>query len=161
MTKKIAYLGIGIALYVVLGMMVKIPLISHIQTDLGYIAFGVALYMLGPVACVVGIIGCLFESLLVTGWVPIGWMVGQLAIGIICGIAYKRIKSIPVNILITIAAVFLGVGVIKTGIECVLYDIPLLVKFPKNLIATIADIIPMIAGYFLAVKYFDKPKEEN
>ena len=34
-TKKIALLGMGIALYVVLGAMVKIPLIAHIQTDLG------------------------------------------------------------------------------------------------------------------------------
>ena len=151
-TKQITLLGIGIALYFVLGMMVKIPLISHIQTDLGYIAFGAFLYIFGPVACVVGIIGCLFESLLISGWVPTGWMVGQAVIGIICGIAYKKIKSVPVNIGITIFAVFLGVGVCKTVIECALYDIPLLIKFPKNLIAFAADCIPMIAGYLIGIR---------
>ena len=40
-TKNIALLGIGTTLYVALSFMIKIPLISHIQTDLGYIAFGV------------------------------------------------------------------------------------------------------------------------
>ena len=40
--KRIAYLGIGIALYVVLGLVMNIPLLAgtHLQTDLGYIAFG-------------------------------------------------------------------------------------------------------------------------
>ena len=38
-TKRIALLGIGIALYVVLGMVMNIPLLAgtHLQTDLGYI----------------------------------------------------------------------------------------------------------------------------
>ena len=39
-TKKITYLGMGIALYVVLSMTVKIPLINQIKTDFGYLAFG-------------------------------------------------------------------------------------------------------------------------
>ena len=159
-TKKIALLGMGIALYFVLGMMVKIPLISHIQTDLGYIAFGAFLYLLGPSACIVGVIGCLFESLLITGWIPIGWMLGQLLIGIICGLAYTKIKSIPINILITIVAVFLGVGIVKTLIECALYDIPILVKFPKNLIAFIADTVPMIIGYLVGIKLPVKVEED-
>ena len=155
-TKKIAILGMGIALYFVLGMMVKIPLISHIQTDLGYIVFGFFLYMFGWIACVIGVIGCLLESLLISGWIPIGWMIGQLAIGIICGIAYKKIKSLPLNIIITIISVFIGIGVIKTGIECVLYDIPPIVKFPKNAIAFVADTIPMIMGLLIAWKYGNK-----
>ena len=152
-TKKIALLGIGIALYFVLGMTVKIPLISHIQTDLGYIVFGVFLYLLGPIACVIGVLGCLLESLLISGWIPIGWMAGQFVIGIICGFAYKKIRSLPVNIVITVVAVFIGIGVIKTGIECALYSIPLLIKFPKNAIAFVADAIPMIVGLLIAWKY--------
>ena len=150
--KKIALLGIGIALYFVLSLTVKIPLISHIQTDLGYIVFGAFLYMLGPIAFIVGAIGCLFESLLISGWIPIGWIVGQILIGIVCGFAYKKIKNVPINILITVAAVFIGVGIIKTGFECVLYQIPVIVKFPKNAIAFVADCVPMIIGYLIARK---------
>ena len=42
--KNIIALGLFTALYVVLGLTCKIPLIGHIGTDLGYIAFAVALY---------------------------------------------------------------------------------------------------------------------
>ena len=149
-TKKIALLGMGLALYVVLGAMVKIPLIAHIQTDLGYIAFGFMLFYLGWQATIIGVAGCLLESLLFSGWVPMGWMLGQAFIGISCGIAYKKIKPIWINILLTVLAVFIGIGLIKTGVECKLYDIPLLIKLPKNVIAFVADSIPMILGYVLA-----------
>ena len=46
-TKKITYLGMGIALYVVLSMTVKIPLINQIKTDFGYLAFGAFLNLFG------------------------------------------------------------------------------------------------------------------
>lgn len=154
--KKVAYLGIGIALYVVLSMAVKIPLISHIQTDLGYIAFGVYLYLFGVPAVVVGVIGCLLESLLVTGWVPIGWMVGQAFIGITCGFVYRDFKKNNILlVLFTIVSVFIGVGVIKTVIECYLYNIPFMVKIVKNTIATAVDIVPMVVGLFLG-KFLEK-----
>ena len=163
-TKKIALLGMGIALYVVLGMTLNIPLIAHIKTDLGYIAFGFMLYYLGWQAFVVGVIGCFLESLIMSGWVPFGWMLGQAFIGITCGITYKKIKFTWVNIIITILTVFIGVALIKTGIECVLYDIPFIIKFPKNLIAFIADTIPMIVGYVLAkttkIKFLTDTKGE-
>lgn len=148
-TKTLVMLAVGIALYVVLGMTVKIPLISHIQTDLGYIAFGVMLVMFGWQACIVGVIGCMFESLLVSGWIPVGWMVGQLVIGIICGIAYKRTDNKTLWIITTIVSVFIGVGLIKTLIECGLYGIPFAIKFMKNGIAVVADVIPMIIGLFV------------
>ena len=45
--KMIAYYGLGIALYVVLGMAMKVPLIGHIGLDLGYVAFGCYLYLFG------------------------------------------------------------------------------------------------------------------
>ena len=89
-TKHIAYLGISVALYVVLGMMVKIPLIAHIGTDLGYIVFGFCCYVFGWPAFIVGTIGCMIESMLTTGWIPIGWMIGQVVIGISCGHFYMR-----------------------------------------------------------------------
>ena len=151
--KKIAYLGIGIALYVVLGLAMNIPLLagSHIQTDLGYIAFGAFCFLFGWEACIVGIIGCLIESLIVSGWVPVGWMLGQLFIGVACGIAYKKFNQRWVQIVVTIIAVFIGIGAIKTVVECALYSIPVLVKFPKNFVAFIADVIPMIVGLFIGV----------
>ena len=152
-TKMIAYLSVSIALYIVLSMLVKIPLISHIGTDLGYIVFGFACFTFGWSAAIVGIIGCMFESILISGWIPIGWMVGQAIIGLMCGYFYKHSKNKAVHIFITIIAIFIGVGIVKTGIECVLYQIPVLVKLPKNIIAFIADTIPMLIGLWFGYNY--------
>ena len=156
-TKKVAFLGMGIALYCVLGMIMNIPLLagSHLQTDLGYVAFGTFLYLFGWPACIVGVIGCLFESLLTSGWVPLGWMLGQLFIGITCGLIYKKSQHKWVWIVTTILSVFVGVGVIKTLVECLLYSIPIIVKFPKNFIAFIADTIPRLLGLWLGI-YLEK-----
>ena len=148
--RTVALLGIGIALYVVLSFSIKIPLISHIQTDLGYIAYGFFLFHLGPLAALVGVIGCLLESIIFSGLVPLGWMAGQLLIGIICGIFYNKVKNSIINVGVTILSVFIGIALIKTIIECTLYGIPFPVKFVKNTIAFVADTIPMIIGYFLA-----------
>lgn len=154
--KLICNFGMGIALYTVLGMMVKIPLIGHIQTDLGYIAFGAYLYLFGAPAAIVGIVGCLFESFLVSGWVPIGWMLGQLVIGMICGFMLKRvdrynqksIKVLAIAALVT-ASVFLGIGFVKTIVECKLYSIPYEIKYAKNAVAATADVIPMLLGIYV------------
>lgn len=154
-TKKICNLALGIALYVALSATVKIPLIGHIQTDLGYIAFGAYLVIFGWQAVVVGVIGCIIESMLFSGWFPIGWAVGQTFIGIMCGLWYKytdnketAYKSIT-RITCTVLAVFIGVAVIKTFIECQLYSIPFEIKFAKNTIAFIADVFPMVFGVLI------------
>jgi len=152
--KRVAYLGIGIALYVVLGCVMNIPLLanSHLQTDLGYIVFGVYCYLFGWMGVLVGAIGCVLESLLISGWFPVGWLAGQILIGIMCGIIYKRETNKIVHIVVTILAVFVGIAVIKTIIESVLYGIPLEVKFMKNFVAFIADTIPMLIGLALGYR---------
>lgn len=154
--KLICNLGMGINLYAVLGLMVEIQLLGHIQTYLGYIAFGAYLYLFGAPAAIVGIIGCLFESILVSGLVPIGLMFGQLVIGLICGFMLKRVcrykrKSIKVLAIVALvtASLFLGIGFVKTIIECKLYSIPYEIKFAKNAVAAIADVIPMLLGIYV------------
>ena len=157
-TKTVAYLGIATALYVALSMALKIPLIGHIQTDLGYIAFGFALYCFGVPALVVGVIGCMIESMIFSGWIPIGWMAGQALIGIICGLAYKKTDNKVIHIFVTVAAMLLGIVCVKSIIECSLYGIPYAVKIPKNLIACVADLIPMIVGLLLGYRLKGKVK---
>ena len=158
LVKDIVFLGFGIALYVVLGSIINIPLLvgSHIQTDLGYIAFGFYLYLFGPKATIIGVLGCLIESLLTSGWVPIGWMLGQTFIGMTCGTAYilinhdVNIKFHIITIIITIISIFIGIGIIKTIVECYLYSIPFEVKIIKNLVAALSDVIPMLIGMELS-----------
>lgn len=152
--KKICYLSMGIAMYVVFSMAVKIPLIGHIQTDLGYMVYGAFLSCFGIPGVVVGVVGCFVESLIFSGWVPIGWMIGQLFIGLICGTLYKIIQknNYPTQlkyacyVISTIIVVTIGVGLLKTIIECGLYQIPFAIKLTKNLIAAVADMVPMAIG---------------
>lgn len=155
-SKYVVYFGLSIALYVVLGMMVKIPLIANIGTDLGYVVFGFCCYMFGWPAFIIGVVGCLLESLLINGWIPIGWMLGQAVIGIWCGWFYSHRSYKWIDIMMTVAAVFVGVAMIKTGVECVLYSIPIAVKFPRNLIAFVADVIPMLIGLFIGYEFGNK-----
>lgn len=164
-TKDICNLGIGIALYVVLGFSVKFPLgVGHLQTDLGYIAFGLYCTLYGPWAAVVGGAGCVLESLVFNGWFPIGWLLGQLFIGVLCGFCFKSIQNSDLSkgmqllwmSIIAVVAVFIGVGVIKTAIECILYSIPLSVKFTKNLIAFVCDAIPMVVGVLISSRFTSK-----
>jgi uncharacterized membrane protein len=153
--RNVAFIGLGIALYIVMSLTLKIPLISHISVDLGYIVLAVYCYNFGAISgALVGAVGCSLMSTLVYGMFPIGWLIGNLVIGAVCGLLYARngkFKYIR-NIIITIVMVFIGVGLIKTIIECKLYHIPFGIKFVKNLVAFACDSIVMVIGTFIAPK---------
>lgn len=162
-TKDICMLGIGIALYAVISSTIKIPLIGHIQTDLGYVVFGAYCAIMGPMAAIVGCCGCIIISMIFSGWFPIGWALGQIAIGIICGKIYNKYmidlrrawsprRNIIITILWTLIAIVIGIVAIKTVVECLLYQIPFPVKVIKNLIAAIADFPPMIIGIYIGYR---------
>ncbi len=151
-TKSVCLTGIGIALYVVLSMLIKIPVIGHISLDLGYIVLAIYCYFYGEISgAIVGACGCFLVSLLGSGWIGIGWPLGNLFIGAVCGRTYKMKKwDILFHILFTIVAVFIGIGLIKTIIECAMYSIPFEVKFVKDCVAFIMDAITMCIGLLIA-----------
>lgn len=67
-----------------------------------------------------------------------------------CGLIYKHFENnLIIKILATVAVVFLGVGLLKTIIECQLYSIPFEIKIVKNLVATMIDSVAMIIGLCL------------
>ena len=83
-TTKITLTAVGIAMYVVLSMIAKIPVIAHISLDLGYIVLAVYCYHMGAVSgMIVGGAGCVLVSLLTTGWFPPGWFAGNLLIQLV------------------------------------------------------------------------------
>lgn len=162
-TIDICKIGIGIALYFVFSSFVKIPLIGHIQTDMGYIVFGIYCVTFGPLGAIVGSIGCLIESIIYSGFVPIGWILGQAFIGITCGYMIQKFLKVVkcryiyiLTIAITIVSVVIGIGIIKTAVECCLYSIPVGIKLVKNLVATVADIPPMILGEIIGINLINK-----
>ena len=156
-TRKITLTGILTALYVVLSAFVKIPLLGDIKLDLGYIAFAVALYIIGPYGIFVGVAGCSIESILFASYgFSISWAMANLVIGIICNLMFAKTKKLKYAIPVTMLACLIGLVVVKSGIECYLYSIPLLVKLPKSISAFVADALMMIVGLFIADKYFKK-----
>lgn len=152
--KKITLCGIGIALYVALSMVVKIPVIGHASLDLGYIVLAVYCYYYGSVAgMIVGGIGCMFVSILTSGWFPPGWIVGNAIIGIIVGIVgKKRNFTTGKRIAVVFFAVFIGIFCAKTIIECALYSIPMAVKAPKSAVVFVMDAVVMAVGTWIAPK---------
>lgn len=146
-TKKICYLAMLTALYVVLSAFLKINLIGNIQIDLGYIAFAVALCMFGVSGTVVGVIGCSLESILFSAYgFSLSWAVANLIIGLGCGIVFKDCESFLVRVSAILFFCMLGLLWGKTVIECAMYQIPLAVKIPKNFVAFAVDAISMIIG---------------
>lgn len=154
-TKDICLMGLGIAMYVSVSMLLKIPVIGHISLDLGYIVLALYCYICGPISgAIVGSFGCFLVSLLLSGWISIAWPLGNFFIGALCGTIYNRTKGknnvIFINTVATLVAVFIGIAVIKTAVECVMYGIPLAVKFAKNFVAFFMDAIVMCVGLYIA-----------
>jgi len=154
-TKKLSGLAVLTALYCVLGAMVKIPIIGAISLDLGYIAFAIACEKYHTWGVVVGAVGCAFESIMFTPYgFSISWFVANVIIGIGCGVAYKFIggdgfTNKLAKAVTTILFVLIGVGLVKTIIECNLYAIPFEVKIVKNAVASTLDSITMLIGLFI------------
>ena len=151
-TKKITYLGMGIALYVVLSMTVKIQLINQIKTDFGYLAFGAFVNLFGVEGTIVGVLGCIIANSFVGSAFPPGWVLGQIFIGVFCGLLLKKTDKLWLKSVITVVAVFIGIGVIKTAVEVWLFQIPFKVKVIRNLVAFVADAIPMVIGVIISDK---------
>ena len=151
--RDVVVLGILSALYVVFSLTLKIPMgIGNISLDMGYIVLTVACMKYGWKGAFVGGIGAALESLLFSAYgISYGWIVMNIIIGILAGIAFMLIKiekPVPKYIVLSIViilACFVGVTA-KTVIECKLYSIPYAVKIPKSAVAWCVDSLVMIIG---------------
>lgn len=151
-SRKIAFLGIGIALYTVLSAFVYIPIVNRIKLDLGYIVFGLYLNVLGLPATIVGVLGCIIGNLLKGGSFPIAWAMGQLFIGLSLGYLFKKTDRLYLKIIYSVVACFIGIVIIKTALEVLFLELPLYAKILSNSAAFVADVIPFIIGLLLSTK---------
>ena len=151
-TRKIAYLGIGLALYIVLSAFVIIPIVNRIKLDLGYIVFGFYLNVFGMASTIVGTAGCIIANLLKGGSLPLAWAAGQIFIGLSLGYLLPKTEKLYLKIIYAIAMCFVGIVVIKTAIEVPLYRLPLEAKILSNSAAFLADVVPLIIGIILSLK---------
>ena len=149
---KIALLSIGIALYTVLSAFVIIPIVNRIKLDLGYIVFGLYLNTFGMIATIVGVLGCILGNMLKGGSIPIAWAIGQAFIGLTLGYLLPKTEKLYLKIIYCLISAFIGIGVIKTIIEVLIYQWPIWLKFTSNFAAYVADVIPLIIGVILNKK---------
>lgn len=152
-TKDITINGIGIALFVALSMCLRVPVFQNYYLCLGYIVMAMYCYSVGVISgTIVGVMGTVLYCVLINGLrgMP-GWALGNIAIGFMMGFAFKIAKKIRnkiLGILISVMGIVLGttVGIllIKSGAECILYDQPMLVRITTNMYAYVADVVILV-----------------
>jgi len=159
-TRKICIDAMGIALFVVLALALQVPVFENYYLCLGYIVMSFYLYYFGVLSgTMVGTIGVILYCL-VTGGLRgmLGWTLGNVVIGIVCGIIAKyvsKLKSVWVKqVLMIISVVFstaLGILVAKSMTEVLLFDIPFMVRVASNVFAFIADVIVLTIGFGICI----------
>lgn len=155
-TRKVTTIGIGIALFVVLSMALRVPIFENYYLCLGYIAMAVFLYSFGVVpGTIVGTAGTILYCILISGLrgMP-GWAIGNIVIGCYLGITFKitkaliaankKILAFILEILAIILSVAIGILLVKSFVEVILYSQPMLVRIAKNMTAFISDVIVLI-----------------
>ncbi len=148
-TRDITFIAIGIALFVALSMCLRVPVFENYYLCLGYIVMTVYIWCFkwyeGAVIGFLGVIlYCIIGGLGFNG-MP-GWSVGNIAIGLIVGIALKPIKTLKNKtlqvVLTAVAAVigsFVGIELIKSLIDSFVVGQPFALRFAKNMTSFIAD----------------------
>ena len=155
-TRTITFLGFGIALFVALSMCLRVPVFENYYLCLGYIVMTIYVWNFAWYeGAVVGFFGvilyCMIGALGFNG-MP-GWAVGNIFIGLILGVAIKKIRTIKSKVLqvtlVVIAAIiasFIGIEIIKSLIDSVIVGQPVLVRAAKNTTSFVSDAFVIVAS---------------
>ena len=159
--KKICINGIGIALFVVMTLCLQVPVFENYYLCLGYVAMAFYTYYFGTTSGVlVGTVGVFLYCLLTGGLrgMP-GWILGNVVIGIICGITAKIVKKhdrkyIKEILMITsvIVSTAIGILVVKSLVEVALYSLPFMLRVTNNIFAFVADVVVLVLGFELCIR---------
>lgn len=154
-TRFVTINGIGIALFVVMTMCLQVPVFENYYLCLGYVAMIVYCYRYGEVSgAIVGCLGVILYCLLTSGLrgMP-GWALGNLLIGVTCGIAFRKLRKLEspwlrrlLMAVVIVIATAVGILGVKSLTECLLYGQPMLLRVAKNSYAFVADIAVMLVG---------------
>ncbi|MBQ6655184.1 MAG: ECF transporter S component [Erysipelotrichaceae bacterium] len=148
-TRDITFIAMGIALFVALSMCLRVPVFDNYYLCLGYIVMTVYVWCFswyeGAIIGFVGVIlYCVVGSLGFNG-MP-GWALGNVAIGLIMGMALKQVKKIRSKglqllamALVAVAASFVGIELVKSLVDSFVVSQPFAVRFVKNTSSFIAD----------------------
>ncbi len=164
-TRKITLMAVGIALFVVLALCLQVPVFENYYLCLGYVVMAVYCYSFGTVSgTVVGVLGVVLYCVVISGLrgMP-GWSLGNVVIGIALGLAFRHTRSIKSALLrnfilgvVIVAATAMGILVVKSETESLLYMQPFAVRAAKNTSAFVADTIMLIVSLPIC-RILDKP----
>ena len=154
-TQRITLLAVGIALFVALSMCLQVPVFENYYLCLGYVVMAVYCYSFGTVSgTVAGTLGVVLYCLVINGLrgMP-GWALGNIVIGACIGSAFrvsKKMKNAAAAAALNIAAIAagtaLGILVVKSVAESLLYAQPFIVRAGKNVYAFVADVVVLIVS---------------
>lgn len=152
-TKKICLMAVGIALFVVLSLCLQVPVFENYYLCLGYVVMAVYCFSFGALSgTVVGFFGVVLYCLVISGMrgMP-GWALGNIVIGTTLGQMFKRTKDMKSSVLrlliecaMIVFASALGILVVKSETECLLYSQPFFVRAAKNTSAFVADCVMLV-----------------
>lgn len=166
--RRIARGALGVALFAVLGLALQVPVYQNYYVSLGYFAMAAWLYCFGTAdGTIAGTLGVILYCTITGGMrgMP-GWTLGNLAIGLILGpvFAYtkglrnrERRRPVPaaavygIEIIAASAATALGILVVKSFTEVVLYAQPMTVRMATNAAAAVTDIVTLAIAVPVAV----------
>ena len=92
----VALTGVGTALFVAVTLCLQVPVFENYYLCLGYIVMAVYCYSVDTLSgTIVGCLGTFLYCLLISGMrgMP-GWVIGNLVIGVVIGITFKKTKKI-------------------------------------------------------------------
>lgn len=180
--KGICFLGLGVALYVAMSLAIQVPVFENYYLCLGYVALAVYAYACGPIAgAIIGGMGCVLYCLVTSGMrgMP-GWTLGNIFIGLALGFVFQKTRSweaknprmkpmvVTAEAVVCVVGVVVGILLIKSYTEVVLYAQPMLVRMGKNIYATVADAVVLVVSlpicrilYKTMKTYFDANKGDN
>lgn len=158
--RRITVLAVGIALFAALSLCLQVPVFENYYLCLGYAVMAVYCWSFGAVSgAVVGTLGVVLYCLLISGLrgMP-GWALGNAVIGILLGLTFRRTKTgkntvlkTVVNSIAVLISTALGILVIKSLTESLLYAQPMLVRMGKNLYAFVADTVMLLVSLPICV----------
>lgn len=168
--RTIVAIGIGSAVYFVLGRFVTIPTgipNTNVETAIAFLAFIAVLF--GPIAGgLVGLIGHALKDALMFGSVWWSWVLVSLLVGFLIGLAAHRFKLedgqfgkkelISFN-LIQVVVQLIGWGIVAPVLDILIYAEPANKVFTQGLVAALLNIISV--GVFTSILLFSYSKTQS
>ena len=154
-TRWICLTGVGIALFVVFSLCLQVPVFENYYLCLGYLVMAVYCYSFGTVSgTIVGTAGVILYCVIIGGLrgMP-GWALGNVLIGLALGTAFKLSKRLVnrwIQVLVCAVAIIVscavGILIVKSLTECLLYAQPMALRIAKNSYAFVADAFVLIVS---------------